>query len=786
MSTGISISSINRIKELAKEKRYAEALEILDTQNLDRSINPQFLRISGEIFRENKRYYDSRKYLLKAHKMSPEGSRILFELIQLHLELGHFSLAQRYYEEFQFYCSSDDIQKDYVEYVMKKATGTDVMDLAAVLVPGLENMPEERWNFEALLLFDKIGRRDKALEECQYILENYRESIYVDPVIEYVDGLLDVDACFYVYPTEERPDDIEEFGELIAEEKAILEADYLRMYPPEARIMVEVEDKEYSSVKTSKGKKSKKGKKKKTSKEESDLNNNTETDPSEKQNLSNETQDRSDAKNATTTDQEENEETIRESRERALDKILSKKIDREKIKESAVKAAKAAKEIDTKKARQQVKSVAEAVKGNIKKATDVLEEAVGVTASLSVDSVEEEKVSESSNDQIMDGIIEEVLEAPKKIVGQVVTNEELDTILPDSLEVMSAEELAHIEARKNDAASVDKIDAKQTMKSESVKSVDQNTTELVESSEQQITESKPVESSEQNTTEPIEIDKHSTLETQTIKSDQQTLADSNEVNTNKYTEKAKQAENEYINVTPTDSFEVLKNRYLKEQEDQDIKPLDSLGFITVVQSDVDEKIEKSMPDIADMLHQMIDNKEYYSEEDSNNFESETSYYNHGFEVEDYEFELYREQENEDLDEEVGEAYNISNLQAYDIYAKSDVLDFETISPSVETMTLKENTFFDDGELEQSHYDMEADDENSDAFQKDLESNIVTSETQNIIEATSLRDALQEEQQNVRENPDENQWFLDRKEVRTRILLTQNMTKKLLDLKESRW
>ena len=63
MSTGISISSINRIKELADEKRFAEALEILDTQNLDKSINPQFLRISGEIFRENKRYYDSRKYL---------------------------------------------------------------------------------------------------------------------------------------------------------------------------------------------------------------------------------------------------------------------------------------------------------------------------------------------------------------------------------------------------------------------------------------------------------------------------------------------------------------------------------------------------------------------------------------------------------------------------------------------------------------------------------------------------------------------------------------------------
>ena len=106
MSTGISISSINRIKELAEEKKYAEALEILDTQNLDKSINPQFLRISGEIFRENKRYYDSRKILLRAHQMSPQGLRIIAELIQLYLELGYFSKAQRYYEQYLFQSDS--------------------------------------------------------------------------------------------------------------------------------------------------------------------------------------------------------------------------------------------------------------------------------------------------------------------------------------------------------------------------------------------------------------------------------------------------------------------------------------------------------------------------------------------------------------------------------------------------------------------------------------------------------------------------------------------------------
>ena len=744
MSTGISISSINRIKELAEKKRYAEALEILDTQNLDMSINPQFLRISGEIFRENERYYDCRKYLLKAHKMSPQGTRILFELIQLHLKLGHFSLAQRYYEEYQFYCSPDDIQKDYVEYVMKKATGTDIAELASILIPGLENMPEDRWNFEALLLYDKMDRKDMALEECQYILENYKNSIYVDPVIQYVDGELDVDACFYVYPKDEQPDNIEEFGELIEEEEAILEADHLRMYPPEARIIVEVEDKEYSDVKAPKDKKSKKAKTKKA-KTESDLEDNKETASSEKQESSNETQERSESKrNNPSEGKVENEEAIRESRERALDKILSKKVDRDKIKESAAKAAKVAKEIDTEKAKQQVKSVAEAVKDNIKKATDVLEEAVGVTASYNVDSVEDKKVSDSANDQIMDGIIEEVLDSPKKVVGQVITNEELDSILPDSLEVMSAEELAHIEERKNKISSVDETDEESDLQSK-----------------------------------PIKKNKH--LTSKSIESDQQALADSDEVKLDKPTKPVENASPVTIDVTPTESFEVLKKRYLKEQENQEVKPLDSLGFITIVQSDVDDNIEESMPDIADMLHQMIDNKEYYAEENSNGFESEASYHNHGFEVEDYEFDLYREQENENLHEEVDDSDNTINLQAYDIYAKSDVLDFEAISPSDEPM-YSETTFINDKEMEQGDSDENIADENSDLFQKDF----VISKTQDMIEVKSLMDELPEEPETVREAPVENLRYLDRNEVRTRILLTQNMINKLLDLKESRW
>ena len=661
MSTGISISSINRIKELAEEKRYAEALEILDTQNLDKSINPQFLRISGEIFRENKRYYDSRKILLKAHQMSPQGIRIIYEQIQLYLELGYYTRAKKYYEEYLFYSTAEDTQKDYVEYIMKKASGADVKELAAILIPILERMPEDRWNFEAVLLYDKLGRKDKALEESQHILESFKDSIYVKPVIEYIDDKLDVDQYFNVYPAQEVEEDKEIFGDLIAEDDKLLGEDHLRMYPPEARIMVEAEDKDAIEVKPAKEKKSKKKKKKKNAEETTDkITLQSEEDKPESKESDNLVQEAlkiskelgiegeaiSDTDDAGEDESRQTEEEqIKQEREAALEKLLSKKIDKEKIRESARQVAKAMKDIDTTKAKNQMMSVAESVKDNVKKATDVLGEAVGAKAVMEEpQQFVKENTGNDEQDQILDGIIESVLEPPKKVVGEVLMNEELDALIPDSLEAMSAEEIADIEAKK--------------------KEIERLELEALEASMKLEEEKKKAKSKKEEQTDDIGESEE--------EAEQETVIDVSAL-------QASQKEDSLGSV----SYEELKARFLAELK-AEAEPLDSLGFISVVQSDVDGKMEEEIPDTAQMLHQMIDNKEFYSGEDSNRFESKASYDDHGFEVENYDFDSYMEErksdfQNEILPEDIGDS--IEKIQSVqEIYAEETIVDFDEIVP----------------------------------------------------------------------------------------------------------
>lgn len=828
MSTGISISCINRIKELAEEKKFAEALEILDTQNLEKSINPQFLRISGEIFRENKRYYDSRYILLKAHQMSPQGTRIIFELMQLYLELGYFTLAKKYYEQYKFYSTKDDVQKDYVEYTMKKATEKDIKELAAILIPILERMPEDKWNFEAVLLYDKLGRKDKALEECRYILENFKESSYVQPVIEYIDDKLDVDTYFYRYPKEEQAEDKELFKDLIDKEEKMLEADQLRMYPPEARIMVEAEDKEALDVKPVKEKKPKKKRKRKEKQavedaqsEDITLSQKDNASDEAKQSLAKEdeqleqkqTDTNSDEK-ASKTDAEveanqvEEEDKVKQERQEVLDKLLAKKIDTEKVKKSAKNLAKSVKEFDKDKTKKHVKHVADNVKENVKKATDVIGEAVGAKPQeevLETSLKETTKISE----EIVDGIIESVLEPPKKPVGQVVMNEELDALIPESLEAMTAEEIAELEIKKKEIERLELEALEAQLQLEEKKKQKQSSKE--ESKDTSSVEDKEVPPESKETNISGISSQEDEVSDDIIKISQEYIV--HEIK-----------EHEPITSVDSDAFNRLKEQFLADMQEDD-KPLDSLGFITVVQSDVDASIEEAMPDEAGMLHQMIDNKEFYSGEDSTKFESNASYENHGFDIEDYDFESYLDLENSEAEEEaVAEEGNDDieeQMPAIEIiYADEEVIDFEEIVPEATTNTILEKEI----PKEQSDNEIVQDEEepldnevvqymeeqnNNEIIQKE-EEHLDNEVVEEMFEEPKMEDFVEESKPlevNAREEIieelekpapiEESESIIEnekqqadsgvdiRNQMRVSIVLSDYMVRKLLELKESR-
>ena len=152
MSSGLSMANVNKIKQMAEKHEYNLAIDILDSQNLERSLNPQFLRSCAEIYENVGRYKEARQLYVKAHSMAPEGNKIIFSIINFYLKLGYRDLAKRYYEEFESNDVTGGQQLKDAEYIMKKASGAELNVLFDMLYPYYRDNLDEDWSFELFLL----------------------------------------------------------------------------------------------------------------------------------------------------------------------------------------------------------------------------------------------------------------------------------------------------------------------------------------------------------------------------------------------------------------------------------------------------------------------------------------------------------------------------------------------------------------------------------------------------------------------------------------------------------
>ena len=241
MSTGISMSSVNKIKELADNGDYSLALDILEHQDLSKSLSPQFIRICGEVYYENKRYREAREALVRAHSMAPVGNKIIYSIIKLYLSMGYWKLAERYFEIYKFNQNVKDAGTYRVEYMIAKARRRPVSELYSILVSANDMETSEEWDYEMLLLHAYIRNKDKYNNACVEFRAHYRNSSRLYMLDKLMDGSVDLEKEIYCFPDEAEDTDPEQ--EIIREtENRILEDDELRIHPKDAKIMIMVED----------------------------------------------------------------------------------------------------------------------------------------------------------------------------------------------------------------------------------------------------------------------------------------------------------------------------------------------------------------------------------------------------------------------------------------------------------------------------------------------------------------------------------------------------------------
>ena len=244
MGTGISMSSVNKIKELAASGDYSLALDILEHQDLTRSLSPQFIKICGEVYYENGRYSEARAALVKAHSMAPVGNKIIYSLIKVYLSEGFYSLVDTYYDIYKFNQNEKDAGTYRIEYMIAKAKRKSFKELYGILISANEAETDAAWDFEMLLLYAAMGNMEKLQSETEIFCATYKGSPYIENVNRLRDKSYDVEKAIYCYPASEQEDDSKEQEETRTFEQKVLEADHLRMFPKDPKITLMVEDRE--------------------------------------------------------------------------------------------------------------------------------------------------------------------------------------------------------------------------------------------------------------------------------------------------------------------------------------------------------------------------------------------------------------------------------------------------------------------------------------------------------------------------------------------------------------
>ncbi len=225
------MANVNKIKQMAEKHEYNLAVDILDSQNLERSLNPQFLRSCAEIYENVGRLKEARQLYVKAHSMAPVANRIIFSIMNFYLKRGFKGLAERYFEEYEANVTGLSGEFSEGSYIMKKAARAELNVLHDMLYPGFRDQLDENWSFELFLILYLMDKKEEYEILSSDYLATFKDGYYTQTIVDILDGRAKAETYFYIYPKDESKDNDPEEESIRAQEEEVLKADYLRRNP---------------------------------------------------------------------------------------------------------------------------------------------------------------------------------------------------------------------------------------------------------------------------------------------------------------------------------------------------------------------------------------------------------------------------------------------------------------------------------------------------------------------------------------------------------------------------
>lgn len=174
----------DEMKQLIREAKFAEAMEIADSIDWRRVKNTKMLCIVSDIYKINHKFEESKEILLMAYEKNQTSRLIVYSLCELCIKMDEVVEANEYLKEFIRLAPKDN-GRYILRYKMLEAQDVSLEERISVLEEYINREPmSEKWAYELAYLYHRVGLVTKCIEECDQLFLWFREGKYVLKALE--------------------------------------------------------------------------------------------------------------------------------------------------------------------------------------------------------------------------------------------------------------------------------------------------------------------------------------------------------------------------------------------------------------------------------------------------------------------------------------------------------------------------------------------------------------------------------------------------------------------------
>ena len=174
---------LDQINELVGKHDIQGAIDMAETIDWRRIKSLRTLCMVADIYEAGKMYEESKDILLLAYNRSSVGKAILYRLVEISVKLDQIDDAVEYYTEYSKNARGDSA-KYLLKYKIYRTRRAPLEEQVEILEQYKSKEYTERWAYELASLYDRMGEKDKCVEECDDLILWFSEGRYVAKAME--------------------------------------------------------------------------------------------------------------------------------------------------------------------------------------------------------------------------------------------------------------------------------------------------------------------------------------------------------------------------------------------------------------------------------------------------------------------------------------------------------------------------------------------------------------------------------------------------------------------------